>query len=62
MKYIVAILVCAVIFILYGVLGTAIFGWKHGGGAIPMLLLFAAMAATWRGITKDRSPKQGGEK
>jgi hypothetical protein len=46
MKYVLAILACAGLFILYAVLGAAVFGWKHGGGAIPMLILLAAMATT----------------
>ena len=60
MKYVLAILACAGLFILYAVLGAAVFGWKHGGGAIPMLILFAAMGATWRAITKKRDTPQGG--
>jgi hypothetical protein len=53
MKYLLAILACAGMFILYALLGSVLFGWKHGGGVIPMLLLFAAMAAVWRAITKS---------
>jgi hypothetical protein len=33
MEYGLAILVCVGLFILYAVLGAAVFGWKHGGGA-----------------------------
>lgn len=61
MKYVMAILACAGLFILYTILGAVVFGWKHGGGAIPMLILFAAMWATWRAITKERKPEEGGE-
>lgn len=61
MKYVLAILACAGLFILYAVLGAAVFGWKHGGGAIPMLILLVAMGATWRTITKKREP-EGGDK
>ena len=60
MKYILAILACAGLFILYAVLGEAVFGWEHGGGAIPMLILFAAMGAVWRAITKKPDTPQGG--
>ena len=62
MKYVLAILACAGLVVLYAVLGAAVFGWKHGGGVIPMLLLLAAMGATWRAITKNRDKTQGGEK
>ena len=41
---------------------TAVIGgileWKHGGGAIPMILFFAAIVWTWKTITG----KKGGEK
>ena len=62
MKYVLAILACAGLFILYSVLGVTVFGWKHGGGAIPMMILLAAMGATWRAITKKRDTMQGGQK
>jgi len=61
MKYIMATLACAGLFILYTILGAVVFGWKHGGGAIPMLILFAAMGATWRAITKEKKPEGGNE-
>ena len=62
MKYVLAILACAGLFLLYAVLGAAVFGWKHGGGVIPMLILFAAMGATWRAITKNRNTPKVGDK
>jgi len=62
MKYVLAILACAGLFVIYTVLGVAVFGWKHGGGVIPILILFAAMGATWRAITKNRDTTQGGDK
>ena len=52
MKYILAILACAGLFMLYAILGREVFGWKHGGGAIPVFILLAFVAATWRAITK----------
>ena len=51
MRYIVALLACFVIFVVYAVIAD-IMGWKAGGGAIPMLILFAAFVGTWRAITK----------
>ena len=56
MKYVLAILACAGLAILYAVLGAALFGWTRGGGWLPMILLFAAMGAIWRAITKERTP------
>jgi len=49
MKYILAILACADLFMLYAILGREVFGWKHGGGVIPVFILLAFVAATWRG-------------
>ena len=54
MKYVLAILACVAICIIYVVIGAGL-GWKHGGGVIPMLILFAAIGATWRGITKNKA-------
>lgn len=48
-SYIVALLLCFGIVIIYVVIG-ALFRWKHGGGFIPMMILFGAIAATWKGI------------
>ncbi len=56
MKYVLAILACIVIFIAYVIIGAAL-GWRHGGGLIPVMILFAAIGATWRAITKKRPDK-----
>ena len=40
---------------IYAIIGVTIFGWKLGGGVIPRLILFAAIAATWCAITKNRT-------
>lgn len=53
MKYFLAALACAGIIVLYAVIG-ALLHWKQGGGVLPMLLLFALVAATWGAITKKR--------
>ncbi len=45
---------CFAIFIAYACIGAAI-GWKHGGGMIPMLILMAALSATWKGIRNGGS-------
>ena len=48
-SYIVAVLACIGIVIIYAVIG-ALIGWKHGGGVLPMIILFGAITATWKGI------------
>ncbi len=57
MRYVYAIAACIGLFIVYAVIG-GIMGWKHGGGAIPMILFFTAILWTWRAITGTK----GGEK
>lgn len=56
MKYVLALAACFGVFLLYVIIG-GVMGWKHGGGAIPMLILFAALIGTWRGITKKDEGK-----
>lgn len=58
-SYIVAVLACIGIFIIYAVIG-ALLGWKHGGGILPMIILFGAITATWKGIiglSKKKNPE-----
>lgn len=52
MKYVIAILVCLAIIIVFQMIGIVAFGWEHGGGAIPQLFLFAIVILTFRAITK----------
>ena len=57
--YIVAVLACAGIVIIYAVIG-ALLGWKNGGGVLPMIILFGALTATWKGIiglSKEKNPE-----
>lgn len=56
MKYAIALAACFGVFIVYIVIG-GVMGWKHGGGAIPMMILFAALVGTWRAITKKDEGK-----
>jgi hypothetical protein len=56
MKYAIALAACFGIFIVYIVI-RGVMGWKHGGGAIPMMILFAALVGTWRTITKKDEGK-----
>jgi hypothetical protein len=53
MKCILAILACLGLLVLHSAIG-AILNWKYGGGAIPMLILYVAMGATWYAITRNR--------
>ncbi len=57
MKYVIALLACIGIFIAYVLIGAAVFGWQHGGGLIPMMILFAIVGAVWRKITKSKTNK-----
>lgn len=54
MKYVLAIFVCVAICMAYALIG-ALLGWRSGGGVIPIMILCAALAATWRGITKNKA-------
>lgn len=55
MRYTWAILICGGIVVAYLLIGAAVFGWEHGGGIIPMMILFAAVGAIWRKTTKQGS-------
>jgi hypothetical protein len=57
MKYILAMIACAGVFITYVLLASVVFEWKHGGGAIPKLVLILAMSATWRAVINKYSPR-----
>jgi len=56
MKYVIALVACFSIFIAYLMI-VGLMGWRHGGGIIPILILFAAITGIWRAITKKRSGK-----
>jgi len=53
MRYFIAIIICLVIFVLYNIIGSVAFGWKHGGGAIPQMILLAIILLTFKVITKN---------
>lgn len=42
-----AIIACIGIFLLHTLISVAL-GWRHGGGLIPMLVLWGLMVFTWR--------------
>ncbi len=46
-RYVLATVACGAILLLY-VIACGVFGWKRGGGAIPMLMFLSAVAATWK--------------
>ena len=56
-RIIVAVLVCAGILLLYGIIG-ALLGFKNGGGAIPILICFGLMGLAWKVITKEDQGKE----
>jgi hypothetical protein len=60
-SYLVAILACAVIIIAWSVIGAACFGWKHGGGILPMMLLLVILSGVWKGITGLAKKDKGTE-
>jgi len=55
MRYFFAAIACVTLLFLYAVVAAAN-GWKHGGGAIPMMMLCGAIMATWIGIVRGASP------
>lgn len=62
-SYIVAVLACIGIVIIYAVIG-ALLGWKNCGGYIPMIILFGVLTATWKGITglsNEKNPENKAE-
>lgn len=48
-RTLIAVIACFLIIIAYACIGAAL-GWKAGGGAIPVLVLMAALSAAWKGI------------
>lgn len=51
MKYVLCVVAVIAEFFAYAMIGAAL-GWRYGGGLLPQLLLYAAMAATCRAIIK----------
>ncbi len=52
-----ALLVCAGILMVYG-LAMAAMGWKHGGGAIPVIIVLVALRYAWKSITGTKATDQ----
>ena len=59
-RIVLAIIVIIVLYIVWIGVGSALFGWRHGGGAIPTMLFFGLAAFIWRTITK-KTPEEKGE-
>jgi Sec-independent protein secretion pathway component TatC len=53
------IVIIIITFLWFGLMG-GVLGWKHGGGAIPMMLFFGLVVFVWRAITK-KTPEEIGE-
>lgn len=51
MKYVIAVIACGGLFLLYAVIGASL-GWRHAGGAIPMGILLSVMGAVWVAIIR----------
>lgn len=58
-RFYIAVGVCLLEGIAYAVIG-ALLGWRHGGGLIPMLILFGVWRATWFAITREGRAGAGG--
>jgi hypothetical protein len=59
-RIVLAVLLIIFLYVLWVGIGSALFGWQHGGGAIPIMLFFALAAFVWRTITK-KTPEEKGE-
>ena len=54
MKYVVAVIACGGLFLLYVIIGVGL-GWRRGGGIIPMMILLSVVGAAWAAITRSSS-------
>jgi len=52
-RYVLALFTCAIIWYFYIVFSISV-AWKHMGGIIPLMLMFIASGAIWRGITRTK--------
>lgn len=57
MKYVVAIIAIFAEMLLYGLL-CAFMGWRYGGGALIIMLMFSIYGATWRGVMRYFKQKE----
>jgi len=54
MKYALATLACVGLVMGYCLIG-GMLSWQHGGGILPMMILFAAVGAVWKKIAKSKA-------
>jgi hypothetical protein len=54
-----AIFLIIFLYILWTGIGSALFRWKYGGGAIPTMLFLALAAFVWRTITRKTPEEKG---
>ena len=53
--------VCFLILIAWHAVGVALFSWKHGGGAIPTLILFAILFKVYSYFSEEPNPSKSNE-
>lgn len=58
MKYIIALIASLVILLAYAFIGSAVFGWRHSGGIIPQLILWATIIFVWKKIVAKWPQKE----
>jgi hypothetical protein len=54
-RIIFAIVLIVFLYFLWIGVGSVLFGWKHGGGAIPILIFLAMASFVWKTITKEKN-------
>lgn len=59
-RIVLAVILIIILYVVWIGVGSALFGWTHGGGAIPTMLFFGLAVFVWRAITK-KTPEEKGE-
>lgn len=49
LRILIAVIVCIIMFLLFGLIAASM-GWKHGGGALVMIVFISLVAFVWRSI------------
>lgn len=49
LRVVIALIVCAGIYLAYVVIGVLL-GWEHGGGFIPIMIMLTLMGCVWRAM------------
>lgn len=50
LRFVIALISCFGVYVVYVIIGVFVFEWKRGGGVIPMLIMFSIMGYVWRAI------------